>query len=111
MKKYVFPMCLIATFFLLASGAFCSQAFAVASLNAGNTTLAAEKIPPTAPAYPVAAVNTAYEPAGAVALSTVINVALANGAFAPGSLSSALQRGGPCLSECNSCGSAAQHLR
>ena len=85
MKKYMFSILLIATCLVLASGSLFSQAFAVASLNAGNTTLAAEKIPPTAGFYTTAAVNTAYEPAGAVAVSTVLQVSLANGAFTPGS--------------------------
>jgi hypothetical protein len=84
-KKYVFSMFLLATSLVLASGSLFSQAFAVASLNAGNTTLAAEKIPPTTGYYTIDAVNTAYEPAGAVAVSTVLEVSLANGAFTPGS--------------------------
>jgi hypothetical protein len=86
MKKYMFSILLIATFLVLASGSLFSQAFAVASLNAGNTTLAAEKIPPTAGFYTTAAVNTAYEPAGAVAVSSVIKVSLSNGAFAASTL-------------------------
>lgn len=75
-KKYVFSMFLIAALLMVASG----SSFAAASLNAGNTTLAAEKIPPAA-AYTTAAAQTAYEPAGAVAVSSVLHISLSPGAF------------------------------
>jgi hypothetical protein len=80
MKKYF----KIAILTFLVVGLMSGSAFAAASLNAGNTTLAAEKIRP-AVAYTAAAVNTAYQPAGAVALSTVVRVSLTNGTFTAGS--------------------------
>ena len=70
---------------LFAAAAFMTGAsassWAAASLNAGNTTLAAEKISATTD-YPAAAVNTAYQSAGPVAASTVLKISLTNGKFA-----------------------------
>jgi len=68
---------------LVAIGWMSGSAFAAASLNAGNTTLAAELISPTVD-YSAPAVNTAYQPGGPVATSTVIKVSLTNGTFNAG---------------------------
>jgi hypothetical protein len=60
-----------------------SDSFAAAQLNAGNTFLAAEKISPTTD-YTNTSVNTAYQPGGPVARSTVIKISLTNGKFREG---------------------------
>jgi hypothetical protein len=62
-------------------GLISASAFAAAQLNAGNTTLSAEKIPPTTD-YPASFVYTAYQTGGPVARSTVIKISLTNGKFA-----------------------------
>jgi hypothetical protein len=80
MSKY-FKVLILA---MLVVGLMAGSAFAAASLNAGNTTLAAEKIPPAAD-HPATGVNTAYQPAGAVAASTVVRISLTNGTFTAGS--------------------------
>jgi len=56
-----------------------TSSYAAASLHAGNTTVAEEKISPTTD-YP-ASVNVAFEPGGAVAASTVLKISLANAKF------------------------------
>lgn len=61
------------------------SAFAAASLNAGNTTLAAELISPSTD-YSMATVNTAYQPAGAVAASTRLRFSLTNATFDAGAV-------------------------
>jgi hypothetical protein len=60
-------------------GLMSGSAFAAASLNAGNTTIASELVP--AGGLAVAAVNNAYQPNGAVAPTTQIRLSLANGTF------------------------------
>ena len=96
-KKYLFSMFLIAAVVCLASGSFFSQAFAAASLNAGNTTLAAELIPP-AGSYTVGSdegdcsgagykpfyVPANYSPGASVSFDNM-QVSLINGFFVPGS--------------------------
>lgn len=68
---------------IVAVGLMAGSAFGAAALNAGNTTLSAEKISPTTD-YPAAAINTAYQTGGPVAATTVIRVSLTNGKFSPG---------------------------
>jgi hypothetical protein len=75
MKKYLG----IFTLTLFAVGLMCGSVFAAASLNAGNTTVASELVPAAGLAIP--AVNTGYQPNGAVATSSQINVSLTNGTF------------------------------
>jgi len=65
-------------------GLISASAFAAAQLNAGNTTLAAERISPTTD-YTASSVYTAYQTGGPVAASTVIKISLTNGKFAAGS--------------------------
>jgi hypothetical protein len=59
-----------------------SDSFADAKLNAGNTSLAAEKISPTTD-YTASSVHIAYQPEGPVAASTTIKISLTNGKFEP----------------------------
>ena len=92
MKSFLKVLFLGAVVFGLMAG----QAFGQAALNAGNTTLAAEKIPP-AVAYPAASVNTAYQTGGPIAASTVIKISLTNGAFVVGSNLSICKDGAPPL--------------
>ena len=65
-------------------GLISASAFAAAQLNAGNTTLAAERISPTTD-YTASSVYTAYQTGGPVAASTVIKISLTNGKFNAGS--------------------------
>lgn len=65
-------------------GLISASAFAAAQLNAGNTTLAAEKISPTND-YTAPKVYTAYQTGGPVAISSVIKISLTNGTFTAGS--------------------------
>jgi hypothetical protein len=67
---------------LLVVGFMTGSAFAAAGLNAGNTTVAAERVP-AATDYLIAAVNTAYQTGGPVAATTQIKITLANGNFLP----------------------------
>lgn len=76
MKKY----CMVSILTFLAVALMSGAAFAAPSLNAGNTTVAAEKIS-SAAAYAAAATNTAYQPGGAVAITSQIKVSLTNGSF------------------------------
>jgi hypothetical protein len=64
-------------------GLMAGSAFAQAALNAGNTTLAAEKISPTVD-YATGAINTGYQTGGPIAATTVIKVSITNGKFTPG---------------------------
>ena len=68
----------------LASAMTASTAFAVADVNAGNTSVAAELVPATG-TFNVPNVNTAYEPGGALAISSQISISLTNGSWANGS--------------------------
>jgi len=61
-------------------GLMSGSAFAAASLNAGNTTLAAERISPTVDYLP-AAVNTGYQPGGVVAASSILRVSISGATF------------------------------
>ncbi len=82
MSKKVLSMFAIAA---LIVGVMATGALASPQLNAGNTTIAAEVIPPataTAPAH--IAVQTAYQPDTPIAGSTKINVTLTNGKFTSG---------------------------
>jgi len=75
MRKYVKIMVLA----LLMVGLVSGSAFAAASLNAGNTTVSAETIPVAGASIP--AVNTAYQPAGAVGATSQLKISLTNGTF------------------------------
>ncbi len=78
MRKY-FKVLLLA---ILAVGLMTGTSFAAASLNAGNTTVASELVPAAGLAIPT--VNTGYQPAGAVAVSSQIVISLTNGTFTAG---------------------------
>lgn len=78
MKKYFKISVLTFLAVVLMSG----SAFAAASLNGGNATVASELIGAAATALPATAANTAYQPAGAVAVTTQIKVSLTGGSFA-----------------------------
>jgi hypothetical protein len=80
MKKYF----KIAVLTFLAVGLMSGSAFAAASLNAGNTTIASELVPAAGIAVPAPGVNNAYEPNGSVAASSQIKISLANGTFGAG---------------------------
>ena len=75
MTKYLKIFLLSAAVIGLLSG----SAFAAAALNAGNTKLAAELVPPAA-AFPIA-VNNAYETGGPIAATTTLKVSLTNAKF------------------------------
>jgi len=78
MKKYV----KIALLMVLAFGLLSGSAFAAASLNGGNATVASELITAgSAFDLPGTAANTAYQPNGAVAVSTQIKISLTGGSF------------------------------
>jgi len=78
MKRYF----KIAVLTFLAVGLMGGSAFAAASLNGGNASVASELVS-SAAAYnlPATAANTAYQPAGAVAVSTQVKISLAGGSF------------------------------
>lgn len=75
MSKY-FRIFILAMF---AVGLMTAPAFAAASLNAGNTTVASELVPAAGLAVPT--VNTGYQPGGTVAVSSQIKISLTNGTF------------------------------
>jgi len=78
MRKYVKIMVLA----LLTVGLVSGSAFAAASLNGGNVTVASEMVSATvATALPGTAANTAYQPGGAVAVTSQIKVSLTGGSF------------------------------
>jgi len=67
---------------LIVAGLMAGSAFAAASLNGGNATVAAELISGTvATNLPVTAANTAYQPAGAVAVSSQLKISLTGGSY------------------------------
>jgi hypothetical protein len=70
-------------FSVLVIGLMSGSAFAAASLNAGNTTIASELVPAAGLGVPT--VNTGYQPAGTVAVSSQIKISLTNGTFTAGS--------------------------
>jgi len=82
MSKYVKFLILA----ILAVGLMSGSAFAAASLNAGNTTIASELVPAAGIAVPAPGVNNAYQPAGAVAASSQLKISLTNGTFAAGNI-------------------------
>lgn len=74
---------LVAIATMAAATLVAGTAFAAGQLNAGNTTLAAEKIPAsTSTVYAAGNVNTAYQTGGPIAASTVLKISLTNGTFA-----------------------------
>ncbi|WP_435548180.1 hypothetical protein [Desulfobacterium sp. N47] len=75
MKKY-FKIVVLA---LSVIGLVCGSAFAAATLNAGNTTIASELVP--AAGLALTTVNTGYQPNGSVAATSQLKISLTNGTF------------------------------